>query len=268
MNQATRSHPPAPRIARCARALIACIPWIVPAFPTPASAQNLIWENQGMTNAFGIDSGRTFNYNGAQVTLTWSVTTNGGDTIIPAYGSNYVSYQAGMEGGHIGHVLMGFDISDDDPRSWVEMTLSFSTTQTNLAFSVLDIDTGSWDDGVLITYNGGTNVRANTNLWSYAQTNASLRTVVIDNETGFTGWEGDPTAAATNQNYGNVNLNFNGVSVNSITIRFFSTDDAENDPGSQKIGISDLYVVPEPPALLAGALIPLLLLLARRRMRR
>lgn len=258
----TPRNPNPRRRARPALALMAA----ALALPLAARAQNLIWENQGMTNAFGISSGSTYNYNGATVTLTWSTNTDGG-TFAYAYGSNYVSYQAGMEGGHMGHVLLGFDNSNNDPDDWIELTLTFSATQTNLAFSVLDIDTGSWDDGVEILYNG-TNVRNNSSVWSYAQTDSGLRTVSTDNEFGFTGWEGINGAAATNQNYGNLNLNFNGIGVNTIRIRFFSTDDANSNPGSQKIGISDLYVVPEPPALVAAALIPLLLLLARRRLRR
>jgi hypothetical protein len=258
----TPRNPDPRRRARPALALLAA----ALALPFAAQAQNLIWENQGMTDTFGINSGSTYNYNGATVTLTWSTNTDGG-TFAYAYGSNYVSYQAGMEGGHMGHVLLGFDNSNNDPDDWIELTLTFSATQTNLAFSVLDIDTGSWDDGVEILYNG-TNVRNNSSVWSYAQTDSDLRTVSTDNEFGFTGWEGVNGAAATNQNYGNLNLNFNGIGVNTIRIRFFSTDDANSDPGSQKIGISDLYVVPEPPALVAAALIPLLLLLARRRLRR
>lgn len=236
------------------------------ALPLAAQAQNLIWENQGLTDTFGITSGSTYNYNGATVTLTWSTNTDGG-TFAYAYGSNYVSYQAGMEGGHMGHVLLGFDNSRNDPDDWITLTLSFSAPQTSLAFSVLDIDTGSWDDGVEILYNG-TNVRSTSSVWSYGQANSSLRTVSTDNESVFEGWEGVNGASATNQNYGNIDLNFNGIAINTITIRFFSTDDANSDPGSQKIGISDLYVVPEPPALVAAALIPLLLLLARRRLRR
>ena len=252
--------------ARRPRPLLFGASLLAMALPLPAPAQNLIWENQGMTNAFGITSGRAFNYNGATVTLTWSVHTNSSSTFAYAYGSNYVTYQSGMEGGTMGNVLLGFDNSARDTNDWISLTLSFSRVQTNLSFTILDIDQGSWDDGVDVVYNGSTNVRSTPSIWSYAQTNASLRTVITDDETYFEGWEGNNTSSATNQINGNVKLNFTGISISSVTIRFFSTDDANGyggDPGSQKIGISDLVAVPEPPAITAAALI-LLILLARR----
>lgn len=240
------------------------------ALPLSSPAQNLIWENQGMTNALGINSGSTYAYNGATVTLTWTTNTDGG-SFVYAYGSNYVSYMSGETGGTSGNVRLGFDNNTRDPDDRIVLTLTFSQAQTNLAFSVLDIDRSSWDDGVDIFYNGSVNVFNNTSIWSFAQTNASLRTVIADNEGYFVGWEGDLANSDPGQNYGNVDLNFNGVSVTSVTIRFFSTDDPQSgfgdDPGAQFIAISDLYVVPEPPALLAGVLIPFLLLLARRRLR-
>ncbi len=237
--------------------------------PLAAQAQNLIWENQGMTNAFGINSGSTYNYNGATVTLTWQ--TNGtGLAIYSGYGSNFVTYQAGMEGGHMGHVLLGFDAAQEEtsgPNNFLTFTLTFSVAQSNLAFSILDIDQGSWDDAVEVRYNG-TNVRNNSSLWSFANTNASLRTVRTDDEGYFVGWEGTLSNAATNQNYGNLDINLTGIAVTSIQIRYWCADDGNSNPGAQKIGISDLYVTPEPPALLAALLLPVLLLLARRRLRR
>lgn len=240
------------------------------ALPLSSPAQNLIWENQGMTNAFGINSGSTYAYNGATVTLTWFTNTVGsGSFVYGAYGSNFVTYQSGVEGAHTGHVLLGFDNSQDDPNDYISVTLSFSSAQSNLAFSILDIDQEGWDDGVDIVYNGSVNVFSNTSIWSYGQTNASLRTVIADNEGYFVGWEGDDDRANPDQNYGNLNLNFYSIPVTSVTIRFFSTDDlGTSNPTAQKIGISDLYVVPEPPALLAGTFLVLLLLLARRRLRR
>lgn len=230
--------------------------------------QDLIWEDQGLTNAVGIASGSTFQYNGAQVALTWSVTNSGSDTIVPAYGSNYVSYQAGMEGGHVGHALIGFDVSDDDYRNYVTLKFSFSTAQTNLAFSLLDIDYGTWDDGVEVTYNGTNNIiGSDPSIWSYAQTNASLRTVVTDNKWYIIGFEGTVGGAATNQNYGNLDLDFSGIAISDVTIRYFCTGDGRDDPGSQKIGISDLLVteVPEPAVVFALAMGCVGILASRRR---
>jgi hypothetical protein len=41
---------------------------------TPAAwTQDLIWENQGLTDEQGITSGSTFAYNGATLTVTWTL---------------------------------------------------------------------------------------------------------------------------------------------------------------------------------------------------
>lgn len=254
--------------ARRTRRLLARASFLAFALPLAAPAQNLIWENQGMTNALGITSGRVFSYNGADVTLTWS--TNGTGLTFGDYGSNFVTYQSGMEGGHVGHVLLGFDAPSEEtsgPNRFLTFTLTFSTVQSNLAFSILDIDQGSWDDAVEIIYNGNQNVASNSALWSYANANASFRTVSTDNESYYVGWEGTRSNSATNQNYGNLNLNLSGIGITSIRIRYWCADDGDSNPGAQKIGISDLYVVPEPPALAAAALTLLLLAAARRRLK-
>jgi hypothetical protein len=246
-----------------------------------ASGQDLVWESQGLVDEDAITSGSTFSYNGATVTVTWSTATDGGSFVYypdasggPGNGSvgggnDFVSFEGSQEGAHTGLLLMGFNNGNYDPDDYITMTLTFSSAQTGLAFSLLDIDADSWDDGVLVTYNGGTNVRANTALWEYGQSSSSLQTVVTDDEGSYTGWEGAPQGgspafgkrANPDQNYGNIDLDFTGVSVSSVQIRFFSTDDGGgNNPGGQKIGISDLYrtFVPEPGTGLAAALLALL----------
>jgi len=265
----TRCKPPSTSARSAIHAPRPCIllaATIVLGLSLPVSAQNLIWENQtNLTDGLGIASGSTYTYNGATVTLTWSITTNSSSTFAYAYGSNYVSYGAGMEGGTSGNVLMGFDNSAFDTNDWITLTLSFSQEQTNLAFSILDIDgfrwTGNrWDDTVEVVYNGSNNVSANTSIWSYASASPVAEQ---DDEAHFDGWEGTEYSASTDEVTGNINLDFSGISIYSVTIRFSSTDDYNQNPIAQVIGISDLIVVPETRALSAIAAI-LLILTARR----
>lgn len=231
-----------------------------------ASAQDLIWENQGLVDEAAVASGSTFTYNGATLTVTWSTTTDGGSFTNYASGggtnnsvgggSDFLSYESSAEGNHTGLLLLGIDNSAFDPDDFLSVTLSFSTAQTGLAFSILDVDAGSWDDGLEILYNGTNNVRADTSLWEFAQTNTGLSSVIVDGEPGYTGWEAvNGRTTASNSINGNIDLNFDGVSVNSISLRFFSTDDQQGgttNPGGQKIGFSDLTVVPEASTVTAA----------------
>jgi len=248
---------------------------------SPLAAQDLIWENQGLTDEQGIASGSVFNYNGATVTITWSTVTDGGGFTFytdlsggPGNGSvgggnDWLSYEESEEGAHTGLLLLGIDNTSFDPDDYLQVTLTFSTPQTGLAFSILDVDATSWDDGVELFYNGTNNVRADTSLWAFADPSGS-RSVITDNESGYTGWEGvNGVRADPNENIGNLDLNFDGVSVSSLELFFFSTDDTQgssSNPGGQKIGFSDFVVVPEVNSAVAlGTLI--FLVLARRRRR-
>lgn len=228
-----------------------------------AYGQSLIWESQGLIDEKSVPSGSTFTYNGATVTVTWSVTSNGGMTTAPSFGEDYVTYESGMLGNHTGLLQLSFDNDKYDKSDYITITFSFSTPQTGLYFSILDIDAvrdesspsaASWDDMVDLHYNSTVNVRANTSLWTYAAP-VSTRTVVIDNEPSFTGWEGRP-AGNTTGNYsweapdnsvvGNLNVNLIGLSVSNFTLTFRSTDDwPSKNPAPQTIGISDLFLVPE-----------------------
>jgi len=246
----------------------------------PLAAQDLIWENQGLTDEQGIASGSTFSYNGATLTVNWSVITDGGGFTFytdlsggPGNGSvgggnDWLSYEESQEGGHTGLLLLGIDNTSFDPDDVLEVTLSFSAPQDKLAFSILDVDATSWDDGVELFYNGTNNVRADTSLWEFADPSVN-RSVIVDNETGFTGWEGvNGVRADSNENIGNLDLNFDGVPISDITLRFFSTDDVQGsgDPGGQKIGFSDFVVVPEAGTLWAGGgLLGILAFLSLRR---
>jgi hypothetical protein len=135
--------------------------------------------------------------NGATLTVTWSVVTDGGGFTFYASGgagsagggNDWLSYEASQEGGHTGLLLLGIDNTSYDPDDYLQVTLSFSTPQTRLAFSILDVDATNWDDGVEVLYNGTNNVRSDTSLWSFADPSGN-RSVLTDNEPGYTGWEG------------------------------------------------------------------------------
>ena len=54
------------------------------------------------------------------------------------------------------------------------------------------------------------------------------------------GFEGRGRAGANNSSEGgNISLNFGSTEVSSLEIKYFSTNDAITNPGSQKIGLSD-----------------------------
>lgn len=239
-------------------------------FCGPMAGQDLIWENQGLVDEASVASGSTFAYNGATLTITWNVVTDGGGFTFyddlsggPGNGSigggsDWLSYEESQEGGHTGLLLLGIDNTSFDPDDFLEVTLSFSTPQDTLAFSILDVDATSWDDGVEIFYNGTNNVVSDTSLWSFADPSGG-RSVIVDNEAGYDGWEGvNGVRADPNEDIGNLDLNFDGVSVSTINIRFFSTNDVQGDgtnPGGQKIGFSDFTVVPEVETYLAAVLL-------------
>ncbi len=92
----------------------------------------------------------------------------------------------------------------------------------------------TFDDGVEI-YADGMNVK---NLPDVQITTGE--NVFEDNESYMNGFEGrGNTGANNNSEGGNINLNFGNTEVSSLEFKYFSTDDAISNPGSQKIGLSD-----------------------------
>ena len=65
--------------------------------------------------------------------------------------------------------------------------------------------------------------------------------VFADNEPYMDGFEGKGNAGANNfSESGNIDLSFGSIEVSQLEIKYFFTNDAISNPGSQKIGISDL----------------------------
>lgn len=198
-----------------------------------AATETVIWENQGLVNGTTITNGQSFPSSAGSVNM---VVTNGlvtdGGTI-----TTNVTYNSGQTGNHTGYARMDIDNSLNDPDDRYSVTLTFSKPVRNLQFSLLDVDAGTpasppnFADGIEIFYNGTNNVKAT----AFATLGAD---VIVDNETYMDGYEGTISQGTTSVR-GNIALNFGTTLITSVTIVFFSTDDAQSDPVGQFIGISD-----------------------------
>ncbi len=204
--------------------------------PTPKNVA-LVWENLGFADESGLAKTSELNLgNGVTATLNWD-TINEQGSFTPHAGENYVSFESGKTGNHTGYLSLGFDNSNDDPDDLIKLSLDFNQAVTGLTFKVLDVDQSegkTFDDGVEI-YANGKNVKS---LSGVAITTGD--NVFADNEPYMDGFEGRGRAGANNSSEeGNINLNFGTTEVKSLEIKYFSTDDAISNPGSQKIGLSD-----------------------------
>jgi hypothetical protein len=235
-------------------------------FPGAAAANLIEWETH-FTDEIAIADGVSIVAgDGVGVTLQWNVfSDNDGGTfdLTPhTSGVDYVTSEHDSLGNHAGFIELGLDNENDDPADYVELTLSFSVPVIGLQFSVLDVDSGggnAWDDGLILSYNGGTNIRTDFALFTLP---SELQPAVsLDNEPGYEGFEGWNGRNATNfQTRGNIGVDFAGVAISDVTFRYFSTDDAQANPAGQRIGIADLlWSIPEPSTglLLATGLLAL-----------
>lgn len=198
-----------------------------------AQISTLAWEDLGFADESGIPSGSVFVVDGVEIALTWNVTIVGG-TFVAYSGDDYVSFEESEQGGHIGYATLGFDNSHNDPRDVIEVVLTFTPSVTGLNFKILDIDAQSWDDGVEVFYNDNTNIKSNPSLYTKGSK------VLDDNETYMDGFESVPPSVHASSTDGNLNIDFGSENVISVRIRYFSTDDANANPGGQLIGISDI----------------------------
>ena len=205
--------------------------------PTPTNVA-LVWENLGFADESAVATGSKLNLgNGVTATVNWEIITDGGN-FAPHAGEDYVSFESGKTGNHTGYLSLGFNNSEDDPDDLIKLSLDFGQPVTGLTFKVLDVDQSAgktFDDGVEIYVNNEVNVKSLLDVEITTGDN-----VFADNETYMDGFEGRGNAGANNSSEGgNINLNFGSTEVSSLEIRYFSTDDAIANPGSQKIGLSD-----------------------------
>ncbi len=185
-------------------------------------------------------------------TAVVSDSDGGSFDLAPAFGSDFVTFESGVLGGHEGHINLGFDSQQDNGfEDFVAFQFAFDRAVTDLVFEILDIDTGSnqtndHDDAVIVLVDG-VNVRDSAFDGLYQLQGDA---VILDNESEFDGFEGNgagPTALAS-QTIGNVAFDFGDTAVQTITILYASNDDAQSNPLQQRIGVSDLRftVIPEP----------------------
>ncbi|MDJ0536086.1 MAG: hypothetical protein QNJ70_26960, partial [Xenococcaceae cyanobacterium MO_207.B15] len=131
---------------------------------------------------------------------------------------------------------LGFNNSKNDPDDRIKLSLNFNQAVTSLSFQLLDVDQSdskSFDDGVEI-YADGVNIKNLSGVEIVTGDN-----VFADNETYMNGFEGRGSANSSSES-GDISISFGSIEVSELEIQYFSTDDAISDPGSQKIGISDL----------------------------
>ncbi len=243
---------------RAARVTVACLLNLT--LCVTSARAGLVWEDF-FTDEQSIADGTLLNTgNGINVTINRLVfsDSDGGTFDLATFGnSDYFTFEGGGLGGHTGLLEASFDNQNNDPADYLTLTLSFSSAITNLQFSLLDVDTGSFDDAVEVFYNGTQNVRDNPAFFTTGLTNT------LDDETYMHGFEGNRFNSPDGLGLGNINFNFGATQITSLRIKYFSTDDADSDPGGQKLGLSDLMfsaVVPEPSAVAMMGLFALAIL--------
>ncbi len=219
--------------------------------PTPPEPtvinKSLVWEAQNLADESAVASGSSFNLgDGVAVTVGIKIIENGqvlpenstSPEFTPHAGENYVSFESGTTGNHTGYLSLGFDNSNDDFKDLIELSVDFNQPVTGVNFKVLDVDQSAgkkFDDGVEI-YADGINIKSLPGVEIVTGEN-----VFADNEPYMDGFEGRGNAGANNSSEGgNISINFGATEVSELEFRYFSTDDAVSNPGSQKIGISDL----------------------------
>ena len=223
--------------------------------PTPPEPtvinKSLVWEAQNLADESAVASGSSFNL-GDEVTVTVGVKVIVNGQVLPENttspefkphaGEDYVSFESGKTGNHTGYLSLGFDNSNDDPTDLIELSVDFHQPVTGVNFKVLDVDQSAgkrFDDGVEI-YADGINIKELIKDFPEVKIETG-NNVFADNEPYMDGFEGRGNSGANNSSEGgNISINFGTTEVSKLEFRYFSTDDAISNPGSQKIGISDL----------------------------
>ncbi len=202
-----------------------------------AQVSTISWESLSSADEAAIPSGTTMTGSNGDVTMTvnWSTQIVGNGSFVPAFGDDFVSYEAGTQGNQSGIAQLGFNNRNDDPNDKVIISFTFSQPVTGLSFSVLDVDRASPSnqmvDAVEI-FADGNNIQGTTAV------SAIGSSVNMDNENYMQGYEGVNNAADTST-AGNIDLDFGGVPVTTIRVEYFSSDDANNNPWPQSISVSD-----------------------------
>lgn len=203
--------------------------------------QEVLWGNLGFSDLDPIPQNQTLNYGNGTVGISWSINDNGQNGSFNLYSaSSFVRYASGPIGGKNDIIEIRFDNDSNDPGDYVQVNYVFSNAEYGFGYTILDVDEGTWADGVEIIVNGTINLKSEPDWWSFE--NAGASTLAEDDESYFDGFEGVNGNADNTENTGNLIVNLAGVPVTSVQFRFFSTDDADANPGGQKVGFSDLLI--------------------------
>jgi hypothetical protein len=209
-------------------------------FGAPARAQVaglLDWSALGLADEAAVASGTNLTAAGVTATVSWSYVTDGG-SFVPYEGADFVSYEAGTQGGFAGYAQVGFNNNRQDDDDKITVTLSFSEAVTNLRFTLTDVDQSNWDDFVEVSYDAGAGY-VNAKTGAFATLGAA---VVADDENFGDGWEGAASSASASAD-GNIAIDFGALAIAAVRIVYFSGDDAGNNgfnPSGQQFGISDV----------------------------
>jgi hypothetical protein len=224
----------------------------IPASPVDA---DIYWTDKFTDNAVIGDGIRVNTLNNAARLNVSSFSDN--DSGLPdiSFGlePGFHSISHGMLGGKSGFLKMTFINLLNDPKDYLETSITFDTAVQDLQFCLLDIDseqgilgTLNNSDAVEVYFNGGINILTDSNIYNLNSN------VTLDNETDIAGFESDGGESTLANTDSNLDLNFAGYDVTSVTIRYRGTDDAISTPTRQAIGISNLVFnsVPEPNSML------------------
>lgn len=209
----------------------------------------IVWEDIGWIDGRAVDSGTVINTGDVNVSLGWYTESNGG-AFHPDFGQDFVSFDNDVLGAEEGYLSLGFDNAEEDPDDKIIVQLDFDQPVEDLSFQLLDIDgltntegaETQFDDGVEIFINGEINVKSLEGVVTVVT--ESQGTVIRDNEYYIDGYEGYNFDAPNYSEEGNLAFNFGNIKVNSLTIKYFSTDDLNSaslgNPAKQQVGMSDI----------------------------
>ncbi|MCA9076355.1 MAG: hypothetical protein KDA93_15105 [Planctomycetaceae bacterium] len=223
--------------------------------PARESHADLIWRDHYSNNQSISNGDVLTDANGVNITVGTTVYSDndGGTFDLDSYSNpDYFTFRNQRLGGVNRNMQFSMDNQNNDPADYLELTLTFDTAVTGMNFTLLDIDSGTWDDGVEVFYNGSNNARDNAGI---TVTTGAYNG--IDNETYMHGWEGYGSNAGNNESLGNIGFDFGSIEIISIRIRYFSTDDADFNPGGQVAGLTDITyteAVPEPSSVVLCAM--------------
>lgn len=218
--------------------------------PSRVQAQTTVtadWTALGKANFSAVEDGRVLNLGVNSVTIN-TATVRDGDAndagFTPFYSSGMLSYYTGQIGAQTGVLFYSTDHTVFDAGDYFESTYTLASAVTNLRFTVSNVDrfltNPYFHDGVVIEYDTGTGVWLNLRSLTTAYTlGSAVGTTTLNGQLGF---QGTAYAGSLTSTTGNIAVNFGGVTVKRVRIRYLfgQGSPASNPSGDyQYIGLSD-----------------------------